>query len=231
MNTRYGRLTHRSSSRTGRERNVLSANGYLLPQKTPPVVHQLVGQGPDQSAVPRRGGRPFPEAPSSCSVRVIGFVTARDHIRQPLGLALVDEPMVQLHGSAPQVEATQFSISRALGSTSAASEKEEGRPVSWLVSANNRFDCSCRGKPRRSRPRGRFGAAPCARKDTEKKTILAQLPGDRDREKDGDGCALQMIKNGADSLIGLTSCPPIGSGHSTPAHLVLFVLFLACRVG
>ena len=27
-----------------------------------------------------------------------GFVTASDHVKRPLGLALVDEPMAQLHG-------------------------------------------------------------------------------------------------------------------------------------
>ena len=29
-----------------------------------------------------------------------GFVTASDHVKRPLGLALVDEPMAQLHGCA-----------------------------------------------------------------------------------------------------------------------------------
>src|SRR5208337_481093 len=29
-----------------------------------------------------------------------GFLTARNHVRRPLGLALVDEPMAQLHGCA-----------------------------------------------------------------------------------------------------------------------------------
>jgi len=29
-----------------------------------------------------------------------GFVTAYDHVKRPLGLALVDEPMAQLHGCA-----------------------------------------------------------------------------------------------------------------------------------
>jgi len=71
MNTHSGRLTHRSGTRAERERNALRANSCLLAQETPPVVHELVEQGPDQSAVPSRGGRPFPEAPSSCSARVI----------------------------------------------------------------------------------------------------------------------------------------------------------------
>jgi hypothetical protein len=54
MNTQSGRLTHRSRSRAGRERNALRANSCLLAQETPPVVHQLVEQSPDQSAVPSR---------------------------------------------------------------------------------------------------------------------------------------------------------------------------------
>jgi len=29
-----------------------------------------------------------------------GFLTARNHVRRPLGLALVDQPMAQLHGCA-----------------------------------------------------------------------------------------------------------------------------------
>src|SRR5271165_59966 len=32
-----------------------------------------------------------------------GFLTARNHVRRPLGLALVDEPMAQLHGCATHV--------------------------------------------------------------------------------------------------------------------------------
>src|SRR5208337_989244 len=40
-----------------------------------------------------------------------GFVTANDHIRRPPGLALVDEPMAQLHGARRSSEATRFSIS------------------------------------------------------------------------------------------------------------------------
>jgi len=73
-------------------------------------------------------------------------------------------------------EATQFSISRALASTSAASEKAEGRPVSWLISANNVFRHSSRGTALEIKTR-KEARNSTARKDTKKKTLLAQLPG------------------------------------------------------
>src|SRR5208337_3265412 len=73
-----------------------------------------------------------------------GFVTANDHIRRPPGLALVDEPMAQLHGTQRSSEATSFSISPAPAGTSEAS-KLKWPSCSWLISANQR--------PRRSHPR------------------------------------------------------------------------------
>ena len=105
-------------------------------------------------------------------------------------------------------EATQFSISRALASTSAASEKAEGRPVSWLISANNRFGCSSRGKPPRDQDQ---------EGDPEQYRVLVEghkeednpcaASGDQDGEKDSDSGALQMIKDGAHFLIGPTESP------------------------
>lgn len=75
-------------------------------------------------------------------------------------------------------EATQFSISRALASTSAASEKAEGRPVSWLISANNVFRHSSRGTAPEIKTRKEArNSTVRSRKDTKKKTVLAQLLG------------------------------------------------------
>lgn len=75
-------------------------------------------------------------------------------------------------------EATQFSISRALASTSAASEKAEGRPVSWLISANNVFRHSSRGTAPEIKTRKEArNSTVRSRKDTKKKTVLVQLPG------------------------------------------------------
>jgi hypothetical protein len=54
-----------------------------------------------------------------------GFVTAYDHVKRPLGLALVDEPMAQLHGAQRISEATRFSISHAPANSSWASKKAE----------------------------------------------------------------------------------------------------------
>ena len=41
-----------------------------------------------------------------------------------------------------------------------------------------------------------------SRNKTNKKTILAQLRGDQDKERDGVGGALRMLGNGADFPIG-----------------------------
>ena len=98
-NTRSGRLTHRNGSRAGRERIAVFADSSLR-EEAPPVVHQLVEQRPGHSAVPIRMVGHFLKPQVRAQHERPGFLTARNHVRRPLGLAIVDEPMAQLHGCA-----------------------------------------------------------------------------------------------------------------------------------
>ena len=101
-NGRSGRWTRRSGSRAGRERIAVFADSFLLLEEAPPVVHQLVEQRPGHSAVPMRMVGHFLKPQLRARHERPGFLTARNHVRRPLGLALVDEPMAQLHGCARQ---------------------------------------------------------------------------------------------------------------------------------
>ncbi len=127
-NTRSGRWTRRGGSRAGRERIAVFADSYLLLEEAPPVVHRLVEQRPDHSAVPSGMVGHFLKPQFRAQHERLGFLTARNHVRRPLGLALVDQPMAQLHGCASHFrisEATQFSISPAPANSSGASKKAE----------------------------------------------------------------------------------------------------------
>src|SRR3974377_2075494 len=100
-------------------------------------------------------------------------------------------------------EATQFSISPAPASTSAASKKGEGttrqlahfgQPLVEAFFSRNPSTIETRKEIRNS--------SVFSRNKTNKKTILAQLRGDQDKERDGVGGALRMLGNGADFPIG-----------------------------
>ena len=54
-----------------------------------------------------------------------GFLTARNHVRRPLGLALLMSQWPNSTGAQRMFEATRFSISPATASTSGASKKAE----------------------------------------------------------------------------------------------------------
>src|SRR5271157_2316286 len=84
-NARSGRWTRRSGSRVGRERIAVFADSFLLLEEAPPVDHQLVEQRPGHSAVPIRMVGYFLKPQLRAQHERPGFLTARDHVKRPLG--------------------------------------------------------------------------------------------------------------------------------------------------
>ena len=102
-------------------------------------------------------------------------------------------------------EATQFSISPAPASTSAASKKGEGTTRQLAHFGQPLVEAFFSRHPSTIETRKEIrNSSVFSRNKTNKKTILAQLRGDQDKERDGVGGALRMLGNGADFPIGPT---------------------------
>jgi len=100
-------------------------------------------------------------------------------------------------------EATQFSISPAPASTSAASKKGEGTTRQLAHFGQPLVEAFFSRHPSTIETRKEIrNSSVFSRNKTNKKTILAQLRGDQDKERDGVGGALRMLGNGADFPIG-----------------------------
>ena len=97
-------LDHRSGSRNGRERIAVFAHMALswFKRRRPWFINwsnNALATVPFPSGMVGRYLKPQFRAQHERP----GFLTARNHVRRPLGLALVDEPMAQLHGCATHV--------------------------------------------------------------------------------------------------------------------------------
>ena len=120
-------------------------------------------------------------------------------------------------------EATQFSISPAPASTSAASKKGEGTTRQLAHFGQPLVEAFFSRHPSTIETRKEIrNSSVFSRNKTNKKTILAQLRGDQDKERDGVGGALRMLGNGADF--------PIGPSYSTPHREMLHnATFRGCQ--
>jgi len=150
------------------------------------VVHQLVEQGPGHRVpFPSRMVGWFLKPQFRAEHERPGFLTARNHVRRRLGLALVDEPMVQLHGAQRISEATGLSISPAPTNSSGASKKAE--------MALMQLACFSQPKTQASPPTGaaltiettkKIGnRSAFSRNETRKGTVLSQPGGTTQRKR------------------------------------------------
>ena len=114
-----------------------------------------------------------------------GFVTANDHIGRPPGLALVDEPMAQLHGAQRSSEATSFSISLAPAGTSEASKKAEMAFMQLAHFGQRKTKAlSPTGAPLGIETRKEIqNCSAFLRNETKKETVLSQSGGTTQRKR------------------------------------------------
>src|SRR5512147_106075 len=89
-----------SGSRTGREGIAVFADSSLLLEEAQPWFISLSNKA--LATVPSPSGMVghYLKPQFRAQHERLGFLTGRNHVRRPLGLALVDEPMAQLHGCA-----------------------------------------------------------------------------------------------------------------------------------
>ena len=184
-NTRSGRLTRRNGSRAALERIAVFVDGSLLLQEAPPVVHQLDEQGPGHSAVPTTDGRPFPEAPMSCSARTARLLNGTKPYQTTSGPRLLISRWPNSTGARRIFEATQFSISPAPASTSGARKKAERAFVQLAhFSQPKTEEPSPNGAPLMIETRKEIAdRSAFSGNETEKETFIAPILGNETRKE------------------------------------------------
>src|SRR5208282_2120875 len=141
---------------------------------------------------PYQDGRPFPEAPSSCSTRTARLLDgSRPCQTTSRASRLLMSQWSNSTGAHRISEATRFSISPASAGTSETSKKGEGASKQLAHFSQPETRAS---SLHASNPQDR---------DEAGDTFCATL-WDLDKERDDVGVALQMLTTAADSLIGPT---------------------------
>jgi len=136
-NTRSGRLTRRSGSRTGRAGIAVFAHiGLSWFKRRRPWFISWSNNALATVPFPSRMVDHFLKPQFRAQHARLGFLTASDQVERPLSLALVDEPMVQLQGCAPHFKKLASAYRPGLRAQARRVRKGKGPPCSWLISAS-----------------------------------------------------------------------------------------------